>query len=267
MKRYFYSSNNNNSRDIYRILYFYFSRAPDIPKTSSSDSMTLISPAQIATFLDRRYPPGSDRILYKLGELILIKRKDLASLSLFKGGFAAAGYSSSKLYDSIISGYLYALADEYRHFSYLDISYAQMIFGEYSEQYLEDYLFDHLNVEGKTHYVVPIHQPDHWIVMVVRLRLKQYAVLGRTTNDQATAIHRFTKFLLKKMRLPHADGMKRVNRSARPQSDGYNCGVFVCWYAKQFAVYQDLNEQRFSPDLFRVEIFNKITADEWKFSP
>lgn len=248
--------------------------------------------------IQRLYPSSSDKAkndYYQLdgdkNEIIGIRKNDLLSLmppdvpsaTTTTNSENVVKTSTSWLTDSIVDGYLFLLTRDFDHFSYLDTTSVQYLMSELDEDIRVKHIITNgfPKTGGQTHYAVPINvNQDHWILATIRLDTKVYSILDPKQKQLDDKIASRIKYLTELLLLLNATTKKTENQQPPTneqimmmrtsedeivkQTDNYNCGVFVSWFAKQFASNGRLNEESFEADRFRIEIFDKITSSMTK---
>lgn len=266
--------------------------------TSFNEITTL---AQLIQVIDRYFYKnnvvyfqlGADVKLYNI-DLFSLKPPFINGLR--RRNMEASG-DDGLLTDNIIDAYLYTLSKRYRYFSYANSYISQTLLSDRPVTERENDVIDHAIVTSETtHYTVTINVGRHWMLAVLRLDLNNYSILNSSRSSSVVVgggqhrwieerIERFAQIVVqskKKLEIRRQRGeqvvaaaeteqqeqteqypteMKNVFRITGRQWDGYNCGVFVCWFARQFALNNALNDRNFSPDNFRLEIFKTISSN------
>jgi Ulp1 protease family, C-terminal catalytic domain len=103
----------------------------------------------------------------------------------------------------------------------------------------------------------PVHQVNHWMLLVVSPSKRKLYFLDPAGINNLLCI---TQELLNKLNsvlmtnFGHSD---IICPPKQEQSDSYNCGVFVIWYASQLAQNRDI-ENGLDPTTFRLNLLQQL---------
>lgn len=222
---------------------------------------------EMEELIEKRYPYfnrkycqlGDELTLYKL-PFVSLKRTLSANDRI---GLSEIGVQTNNgwVNSQAINAYFYVLSLRSTHFAFNTSEFWSTVAERNPQNYAE--IMAKLDViKGKTHYAVPISYNSHWIVAIYRLDLRQWSLLN--SEDAAPAppfllagLSYLAQMIQQKMGQPNVK-MTFVSRIIQTQKDEYNCGVFICWYVNRFVLNLKMYDIAFSPDQFRIEIFNAI---------
>ena len=110
-------------------------------------------------------------------------------------------------------------------------------------------------------FVVYNHGGSHWVLLYINIESRNLIILDPLGQvDVNSTLFKIavciSDRILRQIFNCHIEKITQIDNVAK-QQDTYNCGVFVCYYAKQLTLGNSLS-QSFDTDKFRREIYESI---------
>jgi sentrin-specific protease 1 len=169
------------------------------------------------------------------------------------------------LNDELVNGYLSLLVAHWPHCYALSSFWLPMISGkhhggQYDYGLVQNWTRE-VNLLGMDKVLVPVHSAGHWSLAVMNIRstsLEYYDSLGSSNTSSITVLRRFLKdFVMDRLIcwpedvLPVEHWPVHEVMNIPQQTNGFDCGVYVCQFAACVASEQSLSFSQVDVSQFR----------------